>query len=396
MSDNPSTDSNDASRRGRARERHERRKSRHTRAPSSGTSRRQMSKPTGSFEMPKIKLPQSRTMFIIIGGIAFIAAVILLLGRFRGDEEVAPPNGIWIGPQWTYDAALDTGAVIALTDRLHVNGIGTVYAYVSALNFDNTWAGRSQEESFGSVETAVREFVRLFRLTYPTARLYAWLEVPASAPGIASRLDNGVVQQRIAEFAARAVSQLGFDGVHLNIQPVADGDEGFLDVIRAVRTQIGTDAVISVAVSPDWTPLGDEMPLPPLIEPGTVWSDEYKQNVALLADEVVVMAFNSTFNDSSASIPAHYSQWMAYQVTTYADIGAEVGTGVIIGVPAYAAALPQHDPQIENLESALAGVRLGLGQAGDNAIAIQGVAIFAEWGMGEADWTRFNILWVSN
>ena len=42
---------------------------------------------------------------------------------------------------------------------------------------------------------------------------------------------------------------------------------------------------IAVAISPDWSPIGANIPVPARIVPGTVWDKNYKQSVALLADQ---------------------------------------------------------------------------------------------------------------
>jgi hypothetical protein len=53
------------------------------------------------------------------------------------------------------------------------------------------------------------------------------------------------------------------------------------------------------------------------------------------------------------------------------------GTELIVGIPTYDAALPAHDPLIENVESAVLGIREGLAQAGEAASVVEGIAIYA-------------------
>ena len=107
-----------------------------------------------------------------------------------------------------------------------------------------------------------------------------------------------------------------------------------------------------MAVPPDWSPLEAEVPVPPLMLPGTEWSRAYKQNVALLSDQMAVMSYHSWLTSAN-----DYEQWMAYQVSTFAEAVSALGEGttVMIGVPTYDAELPAHDPDVENVVTALNG-----------------------------------------
>ena len=39
----------------------------------------------------------------------------------------------------------------------------------------------------------------------------------------------------------------GFDGVHLNVEPVDDGNDEFLALLRALRTAVGPSRLLSVS-----------------------------------------------------------------------------------------------------------------------------------------------------
>ncbi|RMF82331.1 MAG: hypothetical protein D6737_02295 [Chloroflexi bacterium] len=342
--------------------------------------------PSGGFKLPKLPLQWSpiRTILTGIAAIAFVVAIIFGLGIFKNAPPELQPNAIWLGTEWTYEPR-DLADVALLAQRLRENEIGTVYAWVSWLQSDNTWRGA---ENFD----AVRNFVSQFNTAYPEARLYAWLGLPVNLGEDNYRLDDEEFQQRVATFSQTVVHDFGFDGVFLNVEPVWDGDTNFLDLLRVVRTSVGETASISVAIPPDWSPLGVDIPVPPLIEPGTVWQREYKQRVALLTDEMAVMAYNS-----GLSSPDDYVKWMAYQVESFASAVAELdaSTNLVIGIPTYDAEPPAHDPAVENVTSAVDGIRTGLLQAGDAADFVRGVAIFAEWETDTTEWAQFNAEWVA-
>ena len=378
-------------RHGRARDRVRRRRERQTgTTPPLGRGLSHLNRQTTfNWRMPNVQIPQVRWIAYVIGGAALIIAVVLLLGRLKNDQPQAHPNAVWIGTEWTYELH-EPEVVDELVERLRDHQIGTIYAWVSWLQGDETWRGA---ENFA----AVRQFAEQFKEAYPEAQLFGWLSFPVNMGENNYRLDNEELQQNIADFSARVVSDLGFDGIFLNIEPVWNGDENMLGLLRRVRLSIGESVPIAVAIPPDWSPLDAAIPLPPLIAPGTVWDKEYKQNVALLADQMAIMAYNSGLNSESNFTPEDYSQWTAYQVTAFIEAVSELGAGtqLFIGIPTYEAEPPGHDPAVENVASAIEGVKLGLAQAGEAAAYVEGLAIYAGWTTDDLEWLQFKSLWVN-
>lgn len=234
--------------------------------------------------------------------------------------------------------------------------------------------------------------MRQFKQLYPNARLFGWVSLPVSLETDDYRLDDEAVQIMIADFSARVIEEFGFDGVFLNIEPVWSDDDNFLALLRMVRARVGRDVPISVAIPPDWSPRNVDIPTPPLIVPGTEWAEPYKRSVALLVDELVVMAYNS-----GLTTPDDYSTWVAYQVQAYASAVDAVGGAidVVIGIPTYDAEPPGHDPSVESVPAAIRGVRAGLQAAADAAVYVRGLAIYAEWTTDENEWSAFQTNWVA-
>jgi hypothetical protein len=193
-----------------------------------------------------------------------------------------------------------------------------------------------------------------------------------------------------------AVEDLGFDGVFLNVEQIWNGDEDFLALLRTVRAALDEETPIAVAIPPDWSPLEVDIPVPPNIVPGTVWDKEYKQRVALLTNQMAVMAYNSGLNSAEDFDRDDYIEWMAYQVEVFAEAVGELETEtqLVIGIPSYGPELPAHDPLVENVASALEGVRLGISRIGERAQYVQGVAIYASWETDENEWAQFKSGWV--
>jgi hypothetical protein len=374
-------------RKNRARDRHQRRKERaQGMAHATGAPIRQI-RPAGSFQMPTIHMPSGSARLILFGmaGAAFIVLVIFVLGSLANNTGTVEgqTNAIWIGTQWTYEKPTDE-ALAVLVQRLQENQIDTVYAFVSLLQPNGAWTDTNRL-------LEVKAFSDRFKQAYPTVKLYGWLSIGSQGADGNNRLGDTGVQQNIADFSQRMMGDFDFDGVFLNVVPVSSGDESYLALLRKVRATIGENAILAVAVPPDWTPNDAGIVVPKQIEPGTVWDESYKQRVALLANQIFVAAYNAGFETA-----ADYSAWVAYQVKAFAQAIAalDTTTELIIGVPTYDTALPDHDSTIENAETAINGINSGLAQAGDAALFVRGVGVYAEWETAEDEWSQIKRLWV--
>lgn len=376
----------------KARERQKKRQQRRTITNRTGRQIRQIA-PEGGFQMPRIRIPGGRWLLLIPLAIGLFVAVVGGLGLLNPRELAAGPNAIWLDDRWTQaERAPEDFAALAATLRSH--GIGTAFAYVSSLREDNAWSGLGDGRSrFNEAEPIIAAFVEQFKASYPDANLYAWIEVSVITSA-GDRLDSQQVHDIVASFSNRMVTQVGFDGVFLDVKPLFNATDDYLDMLRAVRAAIGLETPLIVAVPPDLTPTDTDLTLPPQILPDTVWRTEYKQRVALQADQLVVTAYNSYQTQ-----PVDYIEWVAYQVQAYTQALTEMQTGatVLISVPDYAEFLPAHDVTVETLEAALDGVRRGLEIAAplSDTPVVAGVAIFSDEALTEADWAIVRDKWLN-
>lgn len=397
---------------GRARERQRRR---HGEAPRAGmvepsgarAARSRQLAPTGtwrpSFVLPPF-LSQFRWLLYLGGALLLFGLVLVVFGQIFAPTGVkpTPPNALWVGSEWTFALKADR-SMPELVQRLRENQIGTIYAWTSYLKSDLEWSGRRNgTNTFAEVEPDVRAFLEEMRVAYPEGRIYAWISLPVGTEPNGRDMASVEIQQQVADFALYSINELGFDGVFLNIEPVWDGDEDFIALLNKVRLTIGPDVPIAAAIPPDWSPSSAsqlQLRVPPLIAPGTEWALDYKRRVALLVDELAIMAYHSGLNSESGFTTADYSRWVAYQVLTYGnavaslDVGSGEITQIIVGVPTYDAELPAHDPLIETVPAALAGVQLALSQLGEDGRYILGTAPYGEWTTDAAEWLEYKTNW---
>jgi hypothetical protein len=164
-----------------------------------------------------------------------------------------------------------------------------------------------------------------------------------------------------ADFAAQAkvLVELGADGVHLNVEPMAEETAGYLDLLREVKAAIGPQKVLSVAAYPPPTALHPY--------PDVHWSTDFLRRVCEVSDDVAVMAYDTALTDRGA-----YSHLVRTWTTEIAgalgptDVPTEAGGPSTtsgghgcrwrIGVPSYDDDAPWHRPDAETLAAALDGV----------------------------------------
>lgn len=381
----------------KARERIQKRKTRTQQTATVSSARRPRNAqlaPKGALRLPKIEMKYIRPILFGVGALIFMGILIVVVGLFSGTEAVTPQNAIWIGSDWTYRQHTDD-EMNSLVSRLREMQIGTVYARVSELNFDGTWTGiPSQRNRFDEVESDVKAFVAQFKAAYPEATLYGSVHFRVDIGPDGYRLNKEAYRITVADFSRQVVENLGFDGVMLVVEPViGNNNTDFLDLVRRVRSALGEDNLLALAIPPDWSPEGVDIPKPSDLPSGTAWDEDYKKRVALLrVDQLVVLTYNSYLKT-----PEDYQSWMAYQVETYAAViqGLDINTQVLIGLPAYHTALTAHDDRVENIETGVNGIKIGLARAGDSASAISGVALYALWDMTDIEWELYKRFWIT-
>jgi hypothetical protein len=199
------------------------------------------------------------------------------------------------------------------------------------------------------------------------------------------------VQTQVAQLSQTAVQEFEFDGVFIDV-PIFTDDENFLALLRRVRSSLGESDLLAAAVMPDLHPSNDAVPASPQIAPGTEWSFEFKQSVVLLLDQIAIMAFYSNLTSTD-----DYTQWTAYQVTSYIAaieaLGADMPTVLIVAMPTIDPG-NGHDPAVENIASAAAGIRAGMEQSGELASFVRGAGIYADYTTDDEEWAQFASQWV--
>ncbi|MCY4072434.1 MAG: hypothetical protein OXG60_14150 [Chloroflexi bacterium] len=319
-----------------------------------------------------------------------VAGVVVGLGALKGGETVTYDNGIWLDRSWTRER-VDDARISEFAGRLKQNQIGKLYAYASTLNIDGRWTGGAQGTgSFMESRADVANFVGRFKERHQEAAIYAWIEIWANLdPADGYRLDSMALHENVADFSRLLVEDLGFDGILLDVKPLFDENDDFIRLIRSVRSAIGIERPIAVAVPADLTPTDPGLVPLPSIAPGTMWSSNYKRRVMVSADEVVLLMYQSYRQDT-----LDYINWVAYHVETYINLlGGD--TRILVSIPNYGGPSAAHNPSVETMSAALDGVILGVSRlAEDDKSRLTGVAIFSDEYLDESQWNLYRETWL--
>jgi len=285
-------------------------------------------------------------------------------------------NAVWLEHRWLERPHPDA-EMEALFSRLRSRGIG--YAYPHLIPFDAS--GRLPPHD----REQMRAFLAAGRRVAPELRVLPWIGGLRKGwrrqrPGTVELADLAQRQRLVAE--ARGLVDEGFDGVHLNVEPVDDGNDEFLALLRALRTAVGPGHVLSIAaIRP--APMG----LPRA--PNFVWSPGYYARVAAIVDQIVIMAY-----DTALPTPASYRRYVRWAARSVAGALDASGSDarVLMGVPTYEPYGFMHRSGVETPENALLGVVAGLRGLGAGG-TFEGVALYAEWTTDAAEWSAYERYW---
>ena len=163
-----------------------------------------------------------------------------------------------------------------------------------------------------------------------------------------------------------------FYGVHINIEPWPSGNQDIVTLLEEVRKILPKGKILSVAAFPPptfWQPTK-----------GTHWDKAYFRRIAELANQMVVMMY-----DTSIKYKKFYQHLMASWTKKILDWTQ--GTAVLLGVPSYKdEGVGYHNPDVENLSNSLRGIYAGLSSFKKIPSNYQGISLYCEWEMDESEW----------
>jgi len=312
-------------------------------------------------------------LLVVLG----IAAGVYVAYAPYGDTAAHPfnqdRNAVWLEHRW-----LEKPHSVEEMEQMFrfLDHHGIVYAYPHLIPFDS--AGRLPLHN----REQMRAFLASARRVAPNMKVLPWVGglrvgYKRSRAGTIDLGDLGQRQRIVAE--CRGLMDEGFDGIHVNVEPIANGDDDYLALLRALRAAVGTGILSLSATRPG--------PVAPAFAPNFFWTADYYARIADSADQVVLMTY-----DTAIPTPGLYRRYVAYAAATVtANLARSHRTRVLVGIPTYDETGLMHRKEVETPENALLGVVSGL--RGRTGGTFEGVALYAEWTTDPEDWAVYERVW---
>jgi hypothetical protein len=317
---------------------------------------------------------------LILPRLGFVLVVLVIVGRgcvfrpcttYPGGYFNRGSNAVWLGVEWV-NQPNSTEQIATLANTLNQQQIRYVFAYASYLKPD----GR-----FNPTYAYAAEFVQTLKAAQPDLNVQAWIGLPL----IHLDLSDSVVRKEITEFCVDLVQE-GFDGVHLDPEPVSSNDANILALLDEVRSALGPEFTLSIAARRIW-PIFPSVRWP--IVGRVAWDASYYHEVATRVDQIAVMVY-----DSAMPSACLYRQWTRFQVIEVSRAVDSTGVQLFFGVPTSEERTWTHRPGAENMRSGLQGLISGLNDAAAQPANVLGVAIYPHWETDGAEWAVYRELWL--
>jgi hypothetical protein len=283
-------------------------------------------------------------------------------------------NAVWLEHRWL-EREHTAEECDALFTSLARRGVRYAFPHLIPFSASGQLPVHSREQ--------MRQFLASARRVAPEIRVLPWVGglrvgYRRQRSGNVDLADLGQRQRIVAE--CRGLVDEGFDGIHVNVEPIEDGNVEFLALLRALRTAVGPDHLLSLSAT---RPGPFTLPF----APNFLWTSAYYARVAASVDQVVVMAY-----DTGLPTPALYQRYVAYaaRAATHALAGSHAR--VLLGIPTYDDTGLMHRSLVESPENALRGTIAGLRGVGAGG-TFEGVALYAEWTTDESEWRVYERRW---
>lgn len=315
-----------------------------------------------------------RAIILVLVALATVALFrwVWTSANFENESCVVANNAAWISVDWV-SQPIDEATVAELAGDSASRSLRYLFPFTSYVKSDG---------SFSTSYAHAHEFISVFRKNNASTKLLAWIGVPIINNrrfGIHGWVDlsSEAERQYIAVSVAQLLEETGFDGVHLNVEHVENGDQNYLLLLRAVREAIRPNHILSVAGN-DWAPaILDHFP----VIGGYKWNDAYIRSVADQVDQMVIMTY-----DSLMPLPALYRLWMREQVRGISKGLIDSDVQLLFGLSTSRERTDTHFPEAENLRNGLAGICAGMSAAAGAGHRADGIAIYASWEAIQEDW----------
>ncbi|MFH8790467.1 membrane protein [Streptomyces roseoverticillatus] len=312
-----------------------------------------------------------------------VAAGSVLRASYAGtpaaDAVTRGRDAVWLGHAWL-DGRRGPADIAALKRNLAGTGMRDLYIHAGPLEHDGTLPATAYPDA--------RRMIGVLHRELPGVRIQAWLGDKLVRPGEGSgglRLDDPRARAAVVE-SARQVMRAGFEGVHLDVEPVRTGDRGFLALLGALHPAVrGAGGVLSVAAQ-QIDPVPAMHAAARLAGSPKWWTQRYFAQVARRTDQIAVMSY-----DTALPVESLYGGYVARQTELALQV-TPAGTDLLMGLPFYHTDDLGHHGHAETAAAAVRGARLGLSRE-DHGRTHFGLALYVDFAATEDDWRAYRNGW---
>lgn len=285
-------------------------------------------------------------------------------------------NAVWLEHRFS-EFSVDDAEIQKLVRELHNHSIRYVFLHAGPFESDGTIPLQKYQ--------AARRFLKIAREIEPDIIWLAWIGQLRSLVNI----DDPSIRLNMVKTAEIFTQTVGFDGIHLNIEPIPHDDASFLLLLQEMRITLGDGSFLSVA-SDEWQSKWMSEALSFLLrrQIESYWGTSYFKKVGAIVDQIVVMTY-----DSRLTKPSLYSWWVEQQTIYSTKALRKTRAKVLIGIPAYKKPSKSFFPEAENITTGLTGVIRGLNNIRTVLSTFDGVALYPYWTLEEKDWKEYDRLW---
>ncbi|MFI9204517.1 glycoside hydrolase family 18 protein [Streptomyces sp. NPDC053048] len=312
---------------------------------------------------------------VVTAGSALRAAY---AGAPAEDAVTRGRDAVWLGHAWV-DGRRGPADLARLKRRIGDTGIRDLYVHAGPLEHDGTLPASAYRNVRWLLDSVHREL--------PGVRVQAWLgNKLVTAPGGAGLwLGSPAARAAVVE-SARQVMRAGFEGVHLDVEPVPSDDADFLTLLDALRPAVRSSGGLLSVAAQQIDPLPSMHSAARLMGSKKWWTQSYFGKVARRTDQIAVMSY-----DTALPWENLYGGYVARQTALALQV-TPAETDLLMGLPFYHTDTWGHQSRAETAAAALRGARLGLSRE-DRRRQRFGVALYVDFAATESDWRAYRGGW---
>ncbi|HEX7166016.1 MAG TPA: hypothetical protein VF230_03450 [Acidimicrobiales bacterium] len=324
----------------------------------------------------------ARAFGILVGVVLFVLGATWLwwIPGANDATRSSGPNATWAKHAWVGEA--QTGAAYdRLAKLIADNRLTDVFFHVGPLDAD----GSIPPERYEHATTLLAALAD----RSPDVRAQAWVgQVTERGGGPLHHEDDGARTEIVR--TAEALLDVGFEGIHYDLEPIYPGDDAFLDLLDRTRAVTEPrDAVLSVAMEQMELVGGSQRVVSKVVRRYHDPTRVYLREVAERVDQLAIMTY-----DTGMPTDWTFGAFTAWQ-TEHVVEAVPADTTVFMGVPSYSDGhFFGFHPWAENVRAGVRGVRKGIARVPSARRGSVGVAIYAEWTTQPKEWADYRRGWL--